>query len=149
MVCSNKTSFIFLFDKQAQNDPVWGRSLKRLLFSFFWKRDRVPCLVWSRVLCACRFVFRSGSVDIALGDASLFTRDDTSNRYSSGSIWHFGVHPNIREILNVPWSVLQDVSGRVIVYIKFVVCWCATFPLLPHNCLWLPLKVSSREGGAI
>ena len=28
MVCSIKTSFIFLFDEWAQNDPVWGRLLK-------------------------------------------------------------------------------------------------------------------------
>ena len=37
MVCSIKTSFIFLFDKRAQNDPVWGRLLKRPFFSSFWK----------------------------------------------------------------------------------------------------------------
>ena len=35
MVCSIKTSFIFLFDKRTQNDPGWGRLLKRPLFSSF------------------------------------------------------------------------------------------------------------------
>ena len=34
------------------------------------------------VVCACRFVFRSSSLDIIGGDASLTTRDDISNRTS-------------------------------------------------------------------
>ena len=82
MVCSIKTSFIFRFDKRAQYDPVWGWLLKRPLFSSFENRARISCLVSS--LFACRFVFRSGSLDIVEWDASLVTRDDTSNQCSSG-----------------------------------------------------------------
>jgi len=48
------------------------------------------------VICACRFIFRSGSLDIVGGDTSLTSFDDTSHRYSSGLIRHFCLHPNIR-----------------------------------------------------
>ena len=75
--------FIFRFDKWAQNDPVWGWLLKWPLLSSF-------------EICACRFVFRSGSLDTVGGDASLITRGDTSNRYSSGLNRHFCLHPKIR-----------------------------------------------------
>ena len=58
--------FIFCFDKWAQNNPVWGRLLKLPLFSSFWKTglDTLFGLVWSRVLCACRPVFCSISLDM-------------------------------------------------------------------------------------
>ena len=98
-VVLHKTSFIFCFDKRAQNDPVWGRLLQRpLLFSF--ENGLVSCLVWSRVLCACWFVFRFDSLDIIGGDASLNTGDNATNRYRSASVWHFCLQPNIRDKIN-------------------------------------------------
>ena len=36
------------------------------------------------------------TLDIVEGDALLTTHDNTSNRYSSGLIRHFCLHPNIR-----------------------------------------------------
>ena len=62
------------------------------------KWGRITCLVSSRVLCACRCVFSSGSLEIVRGGgASLIPRDDTSNRYRGGLIRHSCLHPNIRD----------------------------------------------------
>ena len=49
------------------------------------------------VVCACQFVFCSSSLDIVGGEASMTTHDDTTTRYSSGSIRYFYLHPNIRD----------------------------------------------------
>ena len=38
------------------------------------------------------------------------------------------------------------ISGRVIMYIKLVVCWSAAFPFPSRNCLRLPLRISSGGG---
>ena len=46
-------------------------------------------------VCACRFGFRFGSLDIVGGDSSLIIHNDTSNQYSSGSIRNFCLHPNV------------------------------------------------------
>ena len=89
--------FIFLLDKRSQNNPFEVDCWSDLFSLPFEKRARIPCLVWSRVLCACRCVFRFGSLDIIGGDALLITHDDTSNRYRSGSNRHFCLHPNIRD----------------------------------------------------
>ena len=109
--------FIFCFDKRAGYNLVWDRLLKRPLLYSFEKRARILWLVWSRVLCACRFVFRSGSLDIIGGDASLITRDDTSNRYSCGLIQHFCLHPIIRNKNGIlsPEYILVIIGSIVLV----------------------------------
>ena len=50
-----------------------------------------------RVVCACQFVFRSGSLDIVVGDASLATHDDSFSQYSGGLIQRLCLHSNIRD----------------------------------------------------
>ena len=90
--------FIFLVIKRAANDPVWGWLLKRPLFCFFWKNGLI-CTLFSLIARrrVCRFVFRSGSLDIVGGEASLTIHDETSNRYSSGLIQHLYRYPYIRD----------------------------------------------------
>ena len=61
MVCCIKTSFIFLLDKRAPNNPCLGSIAEQSSFIFLLEHG--PAF-WSLVLCACRFVFRSGSLDI-------------------------------------------------------------------------------------
>ena len=61
VVCSIKTSFIFLFDKRVPTNPViQGRLIKDLFSLPFGKRVRIPCLVRVNALADAR----SGSLDI-------------------------------------------------------------------------------------
>ena len=48
-------------------------------------------------------------------------------------------------ILNVPRSVLRDISGRVIMYIKLVVCWCAAFSLPAAQLFVIAIENLLRE----
>ena len=68
------------------------------LFSLPFEKTGLHTL-FSLIACAMRvwIGFCSGSLDMIGGDVSLITRDDATNRYSSGSIRHFCLHPNIRD----------------------------------------------------
>ena len=97
IICSIKTSFIFLFDKWAHNDPVWGRLPKRPHFSSFWKTGSYTLfgLIARAMRMSMRFLFRF--FRYCWRDASLTIHDGVTNRYSNGSIRHFCLQPNIRD----------------------------------------------------
>ena len=115
------------------------------LFSFpFEKRARIPCLVWSHVLCACQFIFCSGSLDIIGGmhywifvtmrliDVMLvrfeaFVRTlilETNVMQCQKYVFH-NREDCVYKILR---SVLQAILGRVTMYVFWLVVGARHFP---------------------